>query len=319
MHDVSTATELAVPKPLQALLGGIGIALAAHSLLVFNGAVFGVSGFVHRSVRGDKEAGTALLGMVLGGVATGFLGDKDTMSTAASFPWVIVGGLLVGIGTKLANGCTSGSLVATMTFFTTAVFTTQIVHRGDLPESAQADWSLGGQQGQIYALGAALASLWTLGKVFGQSAREELQLPVSPLRFATSFLTAFAFGVSLRLGNMVDSQKVLGFLALPISGAFDPSLAFLAVNALPATSLLYHFARGNGQPRFGGKWAIPTCTKIDEKLIGGSVLFGLGWGICGICPGPALVNFGRALYAGDGIVSTFLWLVSMVTGGLLVD
>ncbi|KAF9227658.1 DUF395-domain-containing protein [Gyrodon lividus] len=335
MRDIFTvhravAMELAVshPKPLQALLGGVGIALSVHSLLVFNGAVLGVSGFVHRSVRGDKEAGTALVGMILGGVAAGFLSDQGTISITASFPQLIVGGLLAGFGTKLANGCTSGhmiaglsrfsprSLVATMTFFPTAVLTTQILHRGDLPASAQADWSLGGQQGQVYALGMALASLWTLDKVFGQSGREGPQS--SPLRFTTSFLTAFAFAVSLRLGNMVDPQKVLGFLAMPISGVFDPSLAFLAASALPITTLLYHFARGNEQPRFGGEWAIPTTTTIDAKLIGGSVLFGLGWGICGICPGPALVNLGRSLCAGNGIATNVSWLISMVVGGLLV-
>ncbi|KIJ16924.1 hypothetical protein PAXINDRAFT_154934 [Paxillus involutus ATCC 200175] len=203
-----------------------------------------------------------------------------------------------------------------MSFFLTAVLTTKILHRGNLPESAEAEWSLGGQQGVMYALGMALALLWSLAKVFCQSGHKQSQSP--PLRFMTSFLTAFAFGVSLRLGNMVDPEKVLGFLATPISRAFDPSLAFLAASALPITTLFYHLARRNGQPRFGGECAIPTSTKIDAKLIGGSVLFGLGWGICGICPGPALVNLGRALYAGNGIATNVSWLISMVVGGLLV-
>ncbi|KIK96240.1 hypothetical protein PAXRUDRAFT_138931 [Paxillus rubicundulus Ve08.2h10] len=334
--------QLAVshPKPLQALLGGVGIALSVHSLLVCNGAVLGVSGFVHRSVRGDKEAGTAVLGMVLGGVATGFLADRDgAVSMVADFPQVILGGFLVGVGTKLANGCTSGflnvlprSLVATMSFFSTAVLTTQILHRGNLPESAGAEWSLGNQQGVIFALGMTLASLWALVKVFGQSGRKQppsvsITVPISisrltilqpPLRFTTSFLTAFTFGISLRLGNMVQPEKVLGFLATPISSAFDPSLAFLAASALPITTIFYHVVRRNGQPHFGGECAIPTSTKVDAKLIGGSVLFGLGWGICGICPGPALVILGRALYAGNGIATSVSWLISMVVGGLLV-
>ncbi|KIJ69268.1 hypothetical protein HYDPIDRAFT_24118, partial [Hydnomerulius pinastri MD-312] len=250
-----------------------------------------------------------------------------TIATTIDYPKVILSGFLVGIGTKLSNGCTSGhmisglsrfsrrSIVAVIIFFSAAVLTTQVLHGESLPEPAQADWSLGGHQGQIYALGTALASLWTYATFFGRNLLGKSQPTV---RFAASLLTAFAFGVSLRLGNMVDPQKILAFLALPVSRAFDPSLAFLAGSALSITTLLYHSARGNVRPCAGGKWIAPSSTKIDTKLLYGSVLFGIGWGICGVCR-PGLVSFGHSLYAGSGVASNASWLVAMVIGGLLVE
>ncbi|KIJ69274.1 hypothetical protein HYDPIDRAFT_164873 [Hydnomerulius pinastri MD-312] len=95
--------ESSHPKPVQAFLGGVGIALSVHSLLVFNGSVLGVSGFIHCSVQGNKEAATAVLGMILGGVASGFLGGPGTIATTIDYPKVILSGFLVGIGTKVIS------------------------------------------------------------------------------------------------------------------------------------------------------------------------------------------------------------------------
>ncbi|KAH7889424.1 hypothetical protein F5I97DRAFT_1940787 [Phlebopus sp. FC_14] len=314
------------PKPLQALLGGVGIALSVHSLLVLNGSVLGVSGFVHRSVQGNRQAVASVLGLIVAGVVAEFL-DPGVFSTVNDSSQIILAGFLVGVGTKLANGCTSGhmiaglsrfsrrqaSLVATVTFFTTALATTRIVHHGTLPEIAQASWSLGAK-GQVYAIVAPLLFLWAMDFLIMYSRIER-----APLSFLASFLTAFTFGGSLRLSNMVDREKILTFFTLPTSGVFDPSLGFLAASALPITTFLYHFARGGECPHFRERWAVPTSTKIDTRLVCGSVLFGIGWGIGGICPGPALVNFGRAIRAGDGIIANALWLISMAIGGILVQ
>ncbi|KAG1827123.1 uncharacterized protein BJ212DRAFT_32153 [Suillus subaureus] len=338
------------PKPLQGLLGGIGIALSVHSLLVLNGSVLGVSAFVHCSLRGDKVAMASVLGLVLGGIAVGIIGDMDTPAprTASLLLRMVFSGLLVGIGTKLANGCTSGhmicglsrfslrSLVATTTFFASAVATTYSAYGNDaLGTSGSLDWTLGDNQGRQF-LGAilSLATLWfaytcsTLKNGTGNSSKfvswkihscanlvpNTLQ---SILRYLASLLTSLAFTFSLRLGNMVDPHKVLAFLALPVSSAFDPTLAFVAGSALPLATLLYRYARVK-QPKLGGKWNVPTSTKIDCRLILGSVIFGIGWGIAGVCPGPALVNFGRSLYAGIGFVEYVAWLLSMGFGGMLV-
>lgn len=106
------------------------------------------------------------------------------------------------------------------------------------------------------------------------------------LRCLASFLTSSAFAFSLRLGNMVDPHKILAFLMLPFSSAFDPSLMFLA-----ASALLYRYALVE-QPMLGGKFNVPTSTKIDLRLVLGSVIFGIGWGIGGICR-TSIVGLGQ--------------------------
>ncbi|KAG2349724.1 DUF395-domain-containing protein [Suillus weaverae] len=340
-------TDSSRPTPLQALLGGIGIALSVHSLLMLNGSVLGVSGFVHRSLRGDKAAMPSAVGLVLGGIAVGIIGDVGTPEphTASSLLPMVFSGLLVGIGTRLAKGCASGhmicglsrfslrSLVATATFFASAVATTHFAHDA-LGASGSLDWTLGDNQGRQF-LGAilSLGTLWfayaCLALLNGTDNSSKLvsgQFPCaglvpnisqSILRHLASFLTSLAFAFSLRLGNMVDPHKVLAFLAIPSSSAFDPTLGFVAGSALPLATLLYRYARAE-EPKLGGKWNIPTSTEIDWRLILGSVIFGIGWGIGGVCPGPALVNFGRSLYAGIGVAEYAAWLVFMGFGGLLV-
>jgi hypothetical protein len=87
----------------------------------------------------------------------------------------------------------------------------------------------------------------------------------------------------LRVSNLTEASRVLGFLVLPFHRAFDPSLAFLALSGLPVGIALYNYARGDERPRFGGKWSIPKGGEIDSKLLIGSSIFGVGWGLAGIC------------------------------------
>jgi uncharacterized protein len=129
--------------------------------------------------------------------------------------------------------------------------------------------------------------------------------------------TSFQFALALRLSNLVDPAKVLSFLQLPPSPSFDPSLAFLAAAALPLALVLYRRTLGKERPRLGGSWQVPSNAKIDMWLILGSALFGVGWGMEGICPGPGLVNLGRALAAREGITTLATWLGCVVAGGLV--
>jgi len=81
---------------------------------------------------------------------------------------------------------------------------------------------------------------------------------------------------------MNDGRKVRSFLLLPFHRAFDPSLAFVAIGALPIGIFLYHFARGDGHARLGGTTTVKT-GGIDARLLVGSAIFGVGWGMSGIC------------------------------------
>lgn len=233
--------------------------------------------------------------------------------------------------------------MATMSFFSTAVIVSQVYHRESLPLTADADWSLGDRGGHLYALTVVLVPFLmamhrlpnrALEKASSHESSPRLGVFKSSLfRSLTCLLTSLTFGISLSLGNMVDPQRVLAFLVLPVSRAFDPTLAFLAGSALPLSVLLYRYGRPH-RPCFGETWATPSNTKIDARLVGGSVLFGIGWGICGVCrecligfrpiseletchykAGPALVNFGRALYTGENISVGASWLLAMLFGG----
>jgi len=111
---------------------------------------------------------------------------------------------------------------------------------------------------------------------------------LSPL--LSSLLVGLIFGLGLCLSNMTDPAKVLGFLDL--AGNWDPSLALVMAGAITIALVAFRIARRQSLSLTGAGLQIPTTTKIDAKLIGGAVLFGIGWGLVGLCPAPALVNLG---------------------------
>jgi uncharacterized membrane protein YedE/YeeE len=110
------------------------------------------------------------------------------------------------------------------------------------------------------------------------------QYPPQPLIRHLAFLTTTAqFGLAVHLSGLTNPERVLRFLLLPFNKAFDPSLAFLAAGTVPLAMSLYHFARGKEIPRLGGQWNIPKGGNVDFKLVAGAAIFGIGWGLAGIC------------------------------------
>ena len=103
-------------------------------------------------------------------------------------------------------------------------------------------------------------------------------------RFA-GFIAGLVFGIGLVISGMSDPAKVLNFL--DVFGTWDPSLAFVMGGATVVTFAGYRILFGRSAPIWGGQFHIPTAQHIDGKLLTGSALFGLGWGIGGFCPGPA--------------------------------
>lgn len=105
------------------------------------------------------------------------------------------------------------------------------------------------------------------------------------------------FGLGLIVSGMVDPSKVLGFL--DVAGAWDPSLAFVMAGAIAVAMPAFALAKWRRRPLLGGPIEAPAASPIDRRLVGGSLLFGVGWGLAGFCPGPALVSMawvgGKAL------------------------
>lgn len=94
------------------------------------------------------------------------------------------------------------------------------------------------------------------------------------------------FGIGLVISQMVNPAKVLGFLN--VFGEWDPSLAFVMIGALIISSPLFHLFKNKEKPIFYTSFSISENKKIDKRLIFGSILFGAGWGLAGLCPGPAI-------------------------------
>ncbi|MGV6802760.1 MAG: DUF6691 family protein [Ruegeria sp.] len=105
-----------------------------------------------------------------------------------------------------------------------------------------------------------------------------------------TFITGLVFGLGIAISGMMDPAKVLNFFDL--AGTWDPSLAFVMGGALVITFIGYRLVWRRASPFFGGRFQLPTSTTIDMKLVGGSALFGIGWGIAGFCPGAAIPALG---------------------------
>jgi uncharacterized membrane protein YedE/YeeE len=105
-----------------------------------------------------------------------------------------------------------------------------------------------------------------------------------------SLLAGVVFGLGLIVSGMADPAKVLGFLDL--FGAWDPSLAFVMAGAIAVGVVAFAVARRRTVSLLGLQMKLPTARDLDRRLVVGSAMFGAGWGIAGICPGPALVGLG---------------------------
>jgi uncharacterized protein len=131
------------------------------------------------------------------------------------------------------------------------------------------------------------------------------------MRNIIAFLSALLFGSGLILSGMSDPAKVLAFLDL--AGAWDPSLAFVMLGAIVVAAPAFALARKRGRSFDQQAINLPPTRRIDRRLIGGSLLFGIGWGIAGICPGPALVLFGLGNQKG------VLFVLAMLAGMLVFE
>jgi len=117
------------------------------------------------------------------------------------------------------------------------------------------------------------------------------------------------FGLGLAISGMTDPLRILGFL--DVTGAFDPSLLFVLGGAVATTGLLFRFVLRKPRPRLADRFHLGNRQRIDTRLLGGAALFGIGWGLAGYCPGPALVGVGYG--AGEA-----LWFVPAMLVGMAV-
>jgi uncharacterized protein len=119
------------------------------------------------------------------------------------------------------------------------------------------------------------------------------------------------FGFGLSVSGMLDPARVRGFL--DIGGHFDPSLAFVLAGAVAVSAIGYLVSRRLQNPLLGGEFQIPTRKTIDRPLVLGAAIFGVGWGMGGLCPGPAIASLAL------GLVPTFVFTAMMLAGIIIFD
>lgn len=129
------------------------------------------------------------------------------------------------------------------------------------------------------------------------------------IRGLLALVSGALFGVGLFVSGMTDTTKVRGFL--DIAGTWDPTLAFVMAGAILPMFIAWRMTAGR-KPLTGAAFPAPPSTTIDSRLIVGSLLFGLGWGLVGLCPGPALASLSYGGWQG------LLFLVAMLAGMLAV-
>ncbi|WVQ82714.1 hypothetical protein IAT38_004846 [Cryptococcus sp. DSM 104549] len=343
--------------PMQTFVGGLLLHISTSQLLADTGRVFGISGIVDGAVWGKREGWrwAVVGGLVLApavGAAAGLKGlyPGDGLSVLRGVRWerLALAGALVGVGSRLGSGCTSGhmlcgvsrlsprSLVATAVFFTSAVITANIFPLLPTPSTP------------AYALDIpSSATVWQLTAVVlvFQLAYKALQrytilssTPAAPSpavsaaqRLAPHFLAGLTFSTGLALSGMTDPSKVFSFLRFPSPQSFDPSLAMVMLGGVLPNAI--HYARlvrraraqgGEPKPRLVGEtWSVPSRRDLDWRLVTGAVVFGVGWGLAGVCPGPALVTLGEAILAAGSGAGVEGWkktgtFVATMLGGMLI-
>jgi uncharacterized membrane protein YedE/YeeE len=126
------------------------------------------------------------------------------------------------------------------------------------------------------------------------------------MQAVVALLCGIVFGAGLAISGMANPGKVTAFL--DVAGDWDPTLLVVMASALATSSAGYWLARRRERPLFAGAFALPTRKDIDAQLVGGAALFGIGWGLVGLCPGPAIAGLAR------GSIAIYAFAAAMLAG-----
>lgn len=133
---------------------------------------------------------------------------------------------------------------------------------------------------------------------------------------AIALLAGLIFGLGLALSQMIDTARVIGFL--DIAGRWDPSLLFVLGGAAGFTLISFRFVLRQPAPLLASSFRLPTKKDVDRSLIGGSALFGVGWGLAGYCPGPGVTALVLGTWNPVFFVGAFL-VGSFVSGRIMKE
>ncbi|KAF2689105.1 YeeE/YedE family integral membrane protein [Lentithecium fluviatile CBS 122367] len=329
--------------PIQTTFGALLLHQATSLLLYGNGNILGASGLIRRLFTSPTKGTVAFFAGMAASFVPLALWIPEAMTKYPTAPVALgqalatVGcGLLVGWGTKAANGCTTGhmlcglsrlsgrSAIAVATFFPAAILTHHLVHpslltdvcSGDVPcylpvyPSRETTTSLA-----ILTVTTILAARTLPHLVAKWTKTEDIKCdPNVPARIATQFFAGLELGLGLHITQMSHPAKVASFLSMPNWEVWDPSMALVMVfGVLP--SLIENQIKGfSAPPCFNEKFELPqkTVRDIDWKFVVGAAVFGVGWGLSGTCPGPAILrSFAQPAWG-------FLWMGGFWAGAQML-
>ncbi|KAI9371957.1 hypothetical protein BJX61DRAFT_534354 [Aspergillus egyptiacus] len=305
--------------PVHTSLGALLLYQGSSGLLIHNGSVFGISSLLRGTMLNPSQDNVPVIAGLLSSVIPVYLLAPSLLPVYPPSPnsWTslmsTVGtGFLLGWGTKSGKGCTSGhmlcglsrlslrSLIATGIFFTTALLTANFVSGiPPCPAGIPCYTPTYPSQSELsFMVGATaltfIANTFVIPRVMDRSQES---------RTVFSYLAGLQFGVGLFISGMADPMKVLRFFAfLTDPTRFDPSLALIIIFGIVPSLITYlsvkpgHNIRNQKgkaeKPTLAEGWELPTATvaDIDWHFVLGAMVFGVVWGLRGVCPGPAILR-----------------------------
>ncbi|KAH7392585.1 YeeE/YedE family integral membrane protein-like protein [Pyrenochaeta sp. MPI-SDFR-AT-0127] len=330
--------------PVETSIGALLLHQATSNLLYQNGNILGVSGYIRQVFSTPTKeslaffSGMAVSYLPLKALAPQLITSFPAMPMTLQAALMTIGvGLLVGWGTKTSNGCTSGhmlcglsrlsgrSATAVATFFPVAMITHHLVHPSLYTAACPGDVPC---YKPVYPTTATTAQLVLLAVLSISAARtipkfiEQVLKPATDddkqsaqprlvARIATQFFAGLLFALGLQISQMSHPAKVTSFLSFPVLKQWDPSLVLVIIfGVLP--NLLENRRKGfENPPSFADKFTLPTKTfkDVDRKFVVGAAAFGVGWGLTGTCPGPAVLRaFAQPIWG-------LLWFGGFYLGG----
>ena len=377
--------------PIPGLIGGSIIGLAASTLLLGSGEIMGCSGIIGSFFRSPKDAFTNReVQWKLAFVSSFFLSVYALVEHADSgfgqLVWggsneidhqlltnpnlakvsvygYAISGFLVGLGTRLGNGCTTGhgicglarfskrSFAAVLSFMTTGILSATICGpKCVFAKFLRTDDSTGlipttssKLIGQGISMVLVASTLPVMSRLIyarrasvqpnDESTKEEVfNERADAIKVVPAIVSGGLFAVGLAVSTMIKPSKIVGFLDMSgiSKGTYDPTLITVMGGGVIVSFLSYQFTKSYKTKYFDGitcafeippllhckaknaKFSIPTNTVIDKQLIIGSMIFGLGWGIGGLCPGPAMF-----LGAAGAPSTLYYWWPAFIGGTFL--